>query len=179
MSSAQTPRENSCQSSRPALISNLKGPGPRPPTLLNRYKSALTLPRPLLASFLERIVMREPHFPALVVSPGTTSLSVHTSGLFLVTCTILTFKPWITCVVTVSEQSGTFSHKFNFKLHKSVGTARSEVCCQGSQTWQMLMPLQKKQEPCGYSYFAVATITTLKPSLQAESSAPLLPTKKT
>ena len=51
---------------------------PRPPTLLNRYKSALTLPRPLLASFLKKNY-NESHFPTASVSPCSDPLSSLTA----------------------------------------------------------------------------------------------------
>lgn len=81
----QTPGENSCRSSRPPLISNLKGLSPAASSP-QQIGSASTSPRPLTAPFWERIVMNlispkslpphhthsSSHFLCLTVSPRTT-----------------------------------------------------------------------------------------------------------
>lgn len=64
---AQTPGENSCQSSRPPLISNLKGLSPAADSP-QQTGSASTSHRPLTAPFRERLVMN-------LISPK--SLSPH------------------------------------------------------------------------------------------------------
>lgn len=56
MSPVHTPAESSCQSSRPPLISSLKGLSPAPDAP-QQIRSAPTPPRPLTPPFWERIVM--------------------------------------------------------------------------------------------------------------------------
>lgn len=77
MGSVQTPSENSCQSSRPALISNLKGLSPAPDSPQQIQIS------PDAASSITGIIStencNESHFPTVFVTPGPASLSSLTA----------------------------------------------------------------------------------------------------
>lgn len=86
MSPVHTPAESSCQSSRPPLISSLKGLSPAPDAP-QQIRSAPTPPRPLTAPFWERIVMNLISLQSF--SPSRRAVSLPPAPRFA--------HPWLLC----------------------------------------------------------------------------------